>query len=84
MEKINPNDFTELKDVIHVELKWKLEKLVKIINSHKIDKNTTFTSILNDCIAIGIRESDYAEQLEFEYNDSSEFSSIKVVKTNET
>jgi hypothetical protein len=65
-------DYIPIHIPIHKELDWKLKKAISLINSKKPKdaKQTTYTSIINDCIAVGLRESKYAELLEEEYNKS--------------
>jgi hypothetical protein len=60
-----------LNSTIHVELDWKIRRFVELVNckKHIDEEQSTFESVLNDCIAVGIRESRFAELLEDEYNE---------------
>ena len=62
-------DYTPVKIPIHSELNWKLRRLVSLINNTKTskDKKTTYVSIINDCIAKGIEQTNYAKLLDKEY-----------------
>jgi len=65
-------DYVPIHIPIHKELNWKLKKAISLINSQKSKeiKQSTYASLINDCIAVGLRESKYAELLEEEYNKS--------------
>jgi hypothetical protein len=62
-------DYIPVQIPIHSELNWKLRRLVSLINNTKTsdEKKTTYVSIINDCIAKGIEQTNYAELLNEEY-----------------
>lgn len=73
IRKNHPDDYQTVTVKIHKELKWKLEREVDLINKRKKKSNspkppTTFDSILNDCLHVGVDELEDADQLESEYN----------------
>ncbi len=79
-------DYEKLEVKIHKELIWKLRRATDLTNNRKkrllkagitsrFDETkielTSFNSMLNDCIHIGIDNLKFSNKLEKEYNKSS-------------
>ena len=64
--------YVPVKIPIHEELHWKLQRMVKLFNETKQndEKKTTYVTIINDCIAIGLRECIIRKKLDMEYEKS--------------